>query len=125
MTNTITHPAVKKYEEIFEIYTDLISRKKLSEIENLLFMGCYSDCEERLKEFKSEDELLFMLEEKLRGKPIYSTLKRIRKGEVQSKAQLLKGLFSLGTHAMIEVEQGNGAYVYIAKRIHERIGKIL
>jgi hypothetical protein len=125
MMETMTHPALKRYEEAFEMYTDVASRVQLGLIETMLFESKFAGAENLLEQFKTEDQLLFELEEKLNGKPIYSTLKKVRRGTVESKAQLLKGLFSLGTHAMIEVEKGNTVYSYIARRIHEKIGKLL
>lgn len=125
MTMTATHPTVKKYEEIFEIYTDTKSRLILSEVESRIWGGDMATAETMLRQFKTEDELLFELEEKLAGKPVYATLKKVRKGTIENKGQLLKGLFSLGTHACVECEKGRDEYVYIVRKIHERIGKLI
>lgn len=125
MVKTLEHPVVKKYEAVFEIYTDVASRTQLSLIESMIFEGKMAGAEKLLSQFKTEDELMQVLERKLSGKPIDKTLKKIRKGVIESKAQILKGLFSLGTHAIIEVEAGNSEYLYVAKRIHEKIGQLI
>lgn len=125
MVNTLVHPTIKRYEEVFEIYTDLKSRESLGGVEEFIFAQKYDIAEKLLKNFKTEAELLQVLEDKLNGKPIHKTLKKIRKGTVESKSELLKGLFSLGTHAAIEVQSGHVEYVYIMKRIHEKIGELL
>ncbi len=116
---------LKKYEQVFEIYKDPVSRSKIAEAEDYLLKKQFDLAEKVLTPFKTEEQLLNALEEKLNGKPIHKTLKKIRNGVVENKSQLLKGLFSLGTHAMIEVESGKTEYSYIAKRIHEKIGDLM
>lgn len=78
-----------------------------------------------LCQLPSEAELLKNLIEKLKGKSVYKTLKRMDEGKIRSNAEALKGLFSLGTHIVIECEQGRGEYRALLPVIHERIGELV
>jgi hypothetical protein len=115
----------KKYEEIFEIYKDTQLSHRLILIENMIYSRNYKEAERSLSEFKDENQLMEELEFKLKDKPINNTLKKIRKGTIESKEQVIKGLFSLGTHAMIECERGNMEYMYVARRIHSKLSEQL
>jgi hypothetical protein len=62
------------------------------------------------------------LTEKLQGKPVYRTLKQISEKRLKEGDKFLKGLFSLGTHTIIEMEKGNKEYKLLLDFIYEKIG---
>jgi hypothetical protein len=68
-----------------------------------------------------EKELLDRLGEKLKGKPVADTLKRIASGKT-SKVEMLKGLTSLLVHVWIEIETGDRGYESIAVELYKIIG---
>lgn len=71
----------------------------------------------------TSETLMERLAPKLRGKSVYTTLKKIGRGKVESTAEVMKGLFSLGTHVCIEIEKGNLEYRMLLEDIYSRIGK--
>lgn len=91
----------------------------------LYYQGRYADLDEMLKKFPTKDEMLEELIEKLKGKSIYTTLKKIGKGTATSDWTKFKGLSSLLTHVAIEAERGNTEYKYLLVDIYERIGVML
>lgn len=78
-----------------------------------------------LCELPSEAELLKDLIERLKGKSVYKTLKRMDEGKIKNNAEALKGLFSLGTHIVIECEKGKGEFRSLLPVIHDRIGEMI
>ena len=87
--------------------------------------------ESRLKDFEhairyipSDDELFTSLVEKLKGKSVYKTLKKVLEGKIDNNYDGLKCLFSLGTHVAIECKQ-NPEYRALLPRIYEHISKML
>ena len=73
----------------------------------------------------TEEELLRSLIEKLKGKSVYKTLKRMDEGKIRCNAEALKGLFSLGTHIVIECEKGRGEYRTLLSVIYDKIGELV
>jgi hypothetical protein len=73
----------------------------------------------------NENQLMKNLLEKLRGKSVYRTLKVISEKNIDSGPVALKGLFSLGTHIAIEMEQGNTEYQKLLPSLCNRIRSIL
>lgn len=61
---------------------------------------------------------------KLKKKPIYKVLKKIMRGTA-TEEESLKSLFSLGTHLMIELEQGNKKYLSLLNLVYKKIGLLL
>ena len=101
-------------------------------------LGDLITAESLLAKLPTPDQLLTKLIEKLKGntydpvrrkvrdrKPVYDTLKRIAEGKVESNEEHLKGLFSLGTHTLIEIEQGAKEYRALLPYIYEKIGSLL
>lgn len=78
-----------------------------------------------LGKLPTEEQLLNQLIEKLKGKSVYKTLKRVARGGFENSDRFLKGLFSLGTHIVVEVEQGRSEYRMLLPVIYGKIGKIL
>jgi hypothetical protein len=110
-----------KYEELFEIYKNTSRKAEFARIEEHIYAKRWLEAQCLLDTFLDEEELMIVLENKLKGKPIYKTLKKIREGKIESREQILKGLFSLGTHAIIECEKGAVEYMAIVKKIHSKL----
>jgi hypothetical protein len=72
----------------------------------------------------SKQDLLRRLEDQLRGKPVWKTLKAVRAGKA-TQWEAAKGLFSLGTHVAIELEQGREEYRAVLVDVYEQLGTIL
>jgi len=96
----------------------------LEQIEKLLGSNHF-EATMLLNKLPSKEELLKTLVESLKGKSVYKTLKKISENKVESPAEMLKGLFSLGTHISIEVDKGHGEYKALYPVVYEKIGKIL
>lgn len=78
-----------------------------------------------LSSFPSKEFLLNELTEKLKGKSVYKTLKKIAEGKENSRTLTMKGLFSLGTHVIIESEKGKLEYEMLLPMIYNRLGELL
>ena len=92
---------------------------------NLLDEGCEKGCQEVLNSLPSEKELLEDVVDKLKDKPVYKTLKRGLKEGGKQDITFLKGLFSLGTHIVIECEHGHPEYKILLPTLHARIGRLM
>jgi len=88
----------------------------------------YADDEKQvaylMKKFPTKRELITTLIDSLKGKPIFKTLKKISEDET-CPVEMLKALFSLGTHVTIECQKGHGEYKALLYDLHERIGMVL
>jgi hypothetical protein len=112
------------YEQMYALYDGVDEAKQtLIVADGAMLQRDYALVESTLQKLPTEKQLFSMLANKLgNGNAITKTLKVIKesKGNVDPVV-LLKWLFSMGTHAMIEVEKGDGRYLALAKRICERI----
>ncbi len=70
-------------------------------------------------------ELLRELIESLKGKSVYKTLRLINEGRAVDKEVELKGMFSLGTHIVIECQRGRKEFRQLLPLIYERIGVLM
>ena len=99
--------------------------QKLAEARLDFNTGQYRHCEKLLSEFPTTETLLVELIGKLKGKSVYRTLKQINEGRSGlRKSTILKGLFSLCTHALIESET-RPEFEMVVHHLYERIGKEL
>lgn len=105
-------------------YRDTAYENVLNEAEDCFYSNQFVKCQHLLKTLPDEKQLLTKLVEKLDGKSVAKTLKRIAESKTKDKSERLKGLFSLGTHAIIEMKN-NKEYRLLLPMIHEEIGKIL
>jgi len=123
--------------------TSLISQ--VSEVEKYFTGSKYNDLVNNLQEafwgddvrtvkiilnkFPTKDEMFKELIENLKGKSVYKTLEKIVENETNDKActnvELLKALFSLGTHAVIECQLGNIEYKMLLVSLYSKIGDVL
>lgn len=74
-----------------------------------LGQGNIGSCEETLNKLPSKDQLLERLVSKLKGKSVYKTLKQIHEKDVDGLTKL-KGISSLITHCVIEMQDGKREY---------------
>jgi len=103
----------KKYVEIVELAKELFER------------GQFDLCEKQLSKLPSSGELLEKLVKKLKGKSVYRTLKQIQEGKVGNDLYTAKGLSSLLTHALIEIEHGNNEYKVLVPIMIEKLNEII
>lgn len=89
------------------------------------FAGRLDACEEALSVLPTKEKLLDELMERLRGKRVYKFFQKVTEGKIKDKSLYLKGLFSLGTHVAIEVEQGKSEYRVLLPFVYEKIGDVL
>lgn len=88
-------------------------------------VGDLDTAESLLAKLPTPEQLLTDLVERLKGKSVYDTLKRIVEGKGESNEEHLKGLFSLGTHTVIEIEQGRREYKSLLPLIYKQLGEVL
>jgi len=81
--------------------------------------------EAKLNLLPSGKDLLERLLEKLKGKSVYTTLKKVSEGKAKNDWVQAKGLFSLGTHICIECEKGGLEYKRLLREVYEKITKEL
>ena len=104
----------KEYTAIVELARELFER------------GQFDLCEKELKKLPTDAKLLGKLVEKLKGKSVYKTLKLIQEGKaVENSLTTAKGLSSLLTHIIIEVELGNNEYKVLVPSIIEKLNEII
>ena len=74
-----------------------------------------------LAQLPTQAELLKSLTDKLRDKSVYKTLGKITQGKGVSKVVQLKGLCSLCTHIVIEIEQQHNEYRLLLPEVINKI----
>lgn len=87
--------------------------------------GNFEECGRVLDSLPSEKQLLDSLVAKLEGKSVHRTLVKIARNECKSNFELLKGLYSLSTHVIIEAEQGHREYLLLLPQLYTRIGEVM
>jgi hypothetical protein len=86
--------------------------------------GRFLECVAQLDKLPTVDALLHALIEKLKGKSVYDTLKRICEGKAQEYMVVAKGFSSLLTHTLIEIEHGNLEYRRLIPVIMEQLSEV-
>ena len=113
-------------EQINWIYKDSpVYRERLVRLNSLYEQGKLKECQELAKQFPTTMQLLDKLVNKLEGKPVQKTLKRIVEGKEKGDWEKLKGYFSLGTHACIEAEKDQPEYRALLFEVWEKIGTLI
>jgi hypothetical protein len=69
----------------------------------------------------TQEGLMKKLIQSLKGKPVYKTLFQLTKKEKDNSITRLKAWFSLGTHAVIEIEQGRTEYKLLLPLVFQNI----
>lgn len=85
----------------------------------------FKTCEAVVKLFPTSDSLMAELMEKLKGKSIFRTLKKIHENKDVGPLITLKGLSSLITHTIIEMEQGRSEYGMLLPKLLEKQQELL
>lgn len=99
----------KTLEEAKRFFTRERFSTSLSLASLLLEQGNFTACEDILSRLPTRDVLFKELVAKLKGKSIFRTLKKIHESEVDSLTKV-KGLSSLVTHCIIEMQAGSPEY---------------
>ena len=81
-------------------------------------------CLDYLSRIPSTDEMYERLLEKLQGKHVLKTLRRIKEGKITEKYTKLKAFSSLFTHVVIECEQGSPEFEILFPVILDKINKL-
>jgi len=117
---------VSKYLELHNLYSHTDKYiDTLHEIEDHFNSNDLEKAQELIESMKDKNQLLNELSEKLKGKPVYTTLHKILDGKIDNKFVALKGLSSLMTHIAIEAEKGNFEYVPLLRQVNEQYNGIL
>lgn len=80
-----------------------------------------SDC---ISQLPNEETMLAELIEKLKGKSVYKTLKRVMYNKTPSYVAL-KAMLSLATHIVIEIEKGRGEYCLLLESVFARCAALM
>ena len=118
---------LNRIENTKKIFKGTQYQELLDELDLLLQSNdedVYDKVKEILVKFPTDEGLLEFLIEKLKGKPAYKTLKKISEGKITNKYEILKGLFSLGTHVCIECKESR-EYRQLLPVIYRKISNIL
>ena len=92
----------------------------VTEASQLYSAGKLSACLEKLGDLPDESQLLHDLMEKLKGKSVHTTLKRLARGHGVGTVTEAVAITSLLTHALLEIKAGNWEYRKLAISILER-----
>ena len=87
--------------------------------------GDYDSCLTLLESVPEKDVLYRDLVERLKGKSVHSTLKKIAKNKEVPILTELKACLSLGTHIVIDCEQGKTESSVLLPELYERIGELI
>lgn len=112
---------VKQLFILNKYFTSNIYEKLLQETNQAYLKNDFKRLDELMEKFPTEQQLLGMLVEKLKGKSVYTTLRKILEGKVKNQAALSKGLSSLLTHTLVEIEQGNPEYKLLMEDLVKKL----
>jgi hypothetical protein len=118
----------KVFSQIVKAERDFLNtkyKKTVVEAYREFDAGDHQIAKQLLDKLPTEQEMLSELIEKLKGKSVYRTLKKIDEGKETDENAILKGLFSLGTHVLIECQQGKEEFRMLLPFIYKRIGEEL
>lgn len=89
--------------------------------------GDYREAERLLGILPTPERLLDSLVEKLNkhGKAVYRTLKQMKESKAKDPVVTLKGLSSLMTHVIIEMEHGNKEYGMLLPILAEKQAELI
>jgi len=116
---------VNKYLELHNLYSKTSKIDELHAIEDAFNVNDLEKAKMLIESMKDRNQLLNELSEKLKGKPVYTTLHKILEGKIDNKFSALKGLSSLMTHIAIEAEMGNFEYIPLLRQVNEQYNGVL
>ena len=96
----------------------------IGEASTAFWAGRITECSILLDQLPTVKSLLVELEDKLKGKRLYQSLKQLREGKVTSRASMLKITSSLLTHCAIECERGNSQFEMLVPVIVEQLNAL-
>jgi len=114
-----------RLQEAEKYFTKDEYRTTVNLVRALYERGQFDLCETTLSKLSTKEQLLKRLVEKLKEKSVYRTLKKIQEGQVDNDLVTAKGLSSLLTHAVIEIEQGNTEYKMLIPSILEKLNDVI
>ena len=85
----------------------------------------FTKCELELSTLPTMLSLLTELFGKLKGKSVYKSIQKVFKDKSASKLKMLKVLFSLGTHTVIECEKGRLEFRLLLDCIYSKLGEVI
>ncbi len=97
----------------------------VDEARKLFENGEFKSCKKQLNRLPSDLDVLNALVEKLKGKSVYKTLKKIQEGKVENDVVTAKGISSLLTHIIIECEHGNKEFALLIPGILEKLSETI
>ena len=97
----------------------------LSLAESFLSQGNLLSCSNMLDRLPTKDHLLESLVAKLKGKSVYKTLRQIHEKDDVSPLTKIKGLSSLITHTIIEMEAGRKEYGILLPILLEKQSELI
>ena len=103
----------------------LLKTKYNNEAKALLLERNESKQKAMLEKLPNTEKLLAELVEKLKGKSVYSTIKKISANEGLDDFTTLKGLSSLFTHCVIECQKDNKEFRCLFPIILEKINELV
>lgn len=98
---------------------------KVKEARYLFLLNRHVEAQDILNGLPTKESLLKSLVERLKGKSVYKTLRKILNGDTLERYTALKGLLSLGVHTVIECEKGRDEYMLLLVDIYEKIGALM
>ena len=114
--------------EAFNFYSTYFingpEKKIINEALELFHEHKMKEMQKKLDELPTQEDLLAELLEKLKGKPVHKTLKKVLEGKSDNVFTELKGLFSLGTHIAIECEKDR-RFGILLPMVYEKISERL
>ena len=121
------HDYMKLLDRIFEAEKYFVGDEYVDIIElarRLFNKDQFEKCVEELDKLPSSEVLLERLVKKLKGKSVGRTLKKLQENRIKDDLVGSKALFSLGTHILIECEQGNSEYRILLPSLLEKLNEI-
>ena len=111
----------KKLFTLNKYFTSQVYTKLLQETNAAYLRNDFAKLDELMYKFPTDKQLLGLLVEKLKGKSVYTTLRKILEGKIKNQAALTKGLSSLITHTLVEIEQGNPEYKMLLEDLMKKL----
>ena len=100
-------------------------KQNVFEAKRLHKLGKLTECEAVLAKIPSDDQLLKELVEKLKGKSIFTNIRKLTEGKMNNKYSALKTYFSLGTHIAIECEHNRLEYAPLLESVMQKLFKLI
>jgi 2-polyprenyl-3-methyl-5-hydroxy-6-metoxy-1,4-benzoquinol methylase len=117
--------ALSKIKEMYSTLQHPNFRHVLTESLDKYNKGDYTSCLEILSKVPNKEVIFENLVNRLKGKSVHSTLKKLASDKGVPVLTELKACLSLGTHIIIDCEQGKTESSVLLPELYERIGKLI